>query len=163
MTRPSWVLVVALASGCSFALSGPDPRAPVSQEPKCDTDKTTVLGDGLLATTAGITTLAVAADNGAAAIAPAVLAAVFTAAAIHGNSAVNACRAAKEAYVAQLHVPPAPIADEHADEREQVVRSPAATAPVAPVANAEPPPPVPAPATPPPPPPAWSAFWKEVR
>jgi len=160
MTRPSWVVLFAFASGCSFALSGPDPKAPVSQEPKCDTDKTSVLGDSLLATTAGITTLAVATNNGPAAIAPAVLAAVFTAAAIHGNGAVNDCRAAKEAYIAQLQAPPPPIADQRA-EREQVVRSPAATAPVA--AAAEPPAPVPAPAAAAPEPPAWSAFWKEVR
>jgi len=159
MTRPSWVLLLyALASGCSFALSGPDPKAPVSQEPKCDTDKTSVLGDSLLATTAGVTTLAVATDNAAAAIAPAVLGAVFLAAAIHGNAAVNECRAAKEAYIAQLHAPPPPDRDER-EERAQVVRSPAATAPVARAAE----PPVPAPAAPPPEPPAWSAFWKEVR
>lgn len=179
MTRPSWVLALfALAGGCSFALSGPDPRAPVSQEPKCDTDKTSVLGDSLLATAAGITTLAVGANDGAAAIAPAVLGAVFAAAAIHGNIAVNQCRAAKEAYVAQLHAPPPPpvadVRDERADERAQLVRSPAATAPVAAAAPAPmpalvDPAPVPASATPAPAPaaepapPSWSAFWKEVR
>lgn len=179
MTRPSWVVrpfvvLFALAGGCSFALSGPDPRAPVSQEPKCDTDKTSVVGDSLLATAAGVTTLAVGANNGAAAIAPAVLGAVFAAAAIHGNIAVNECRAAKAAYVAQLQAPPAPpIADrdERADERPPLVRSPAAPAPVtaAPAPAPADPAPVPAPATPAPAPAAepapasWSAFWKEVR
>src|ERR1700742_1544229 len=103
MTRPSWVVVVvALAGGCSFGLSGPDPKQPQGQEPKCDTEKTTVIGDGLLATAAGITTLAIGAENGAAAIVPAVLGAVFVGAAIHGNNAVNDCRAAKAQYIASL-------------------------------------------------------------
>jgi len=175
MTRPSWVVRIsvvlfALAGGCSFALTGPDPRAPVSQEPKCDTDKTSVLGDSLLATAAGVTTLGVAANNGAAAIAPAVLGAVFAAAAIHGNIAVNECRAAKAAYIAQLQAPPPPpiadVRDERAEERAQLVHAPAATAPVAAAAAPADPAPMPASAAPAPAPaaePAWSAFWKEVR
>src|ERR1700712_4089175 len=127
MTRPSWpcgawavgaALLLAIGSGCSFALSGPDPKQPRGQEPKCDTEKTSVLGDGLLATAAGVTALAVGANNGGAAIAPAVLGAVFIAAAIHGNNAVNACRAAKAEYIASLQTPPPPLPDgDDSDER----------------------------------------------
>jgi len=162
---------LALAGGgCSFALSGPDPKLSPTQEPKCDVDKTSVLGDSLLATAAGITTLAVGADNGAAALIPAVIGAVFVGAAIHGNNTVNACRAAKEEYIASLHAPPPPIADERA-ERAQFLRPPAMVAPppAAPAPDASAPAPAAAPAPAPEPPapaapaPAWSAFWKEVR
>jgi hypothetical protein len=182
-----------LASGCSFGLSGPDPKQPRGQEPKCDTEKTAVLGDALLATAAGVTTLAVGADNGGAAIVPAVLGAVLVAAAIHGNNAVNDCRAAKAEYVASLQAAPPPIGDDSDEraasaQRARLIRSPASTtatfaAPLGPAPAAAPPPPpepeptpapvpasaaAPAPAAQPPPPapapaPTWSAFWKEVR
>ena len=151
-------------------------RQPRGQEPKCDTEKTTVIGDGLLATAAGITTLAIGAENGAAAIVPAVLGAVFVGAAIHGNNAVNDCRAAKAQYIASLQAPPPPLpegddSDERAAsaQRARLIRSPAppalavsAAPPPAPPAPA--PAPAPAAASPPPPPaPTWSAFWKEVH
>jgi hypothetical protein len=181
-----------LASGCSFGLSGPDPKQPRGQEPKCDTEKTAVLGDALLATAAGVTTLAVGADNGGAAILPAVVGAVLVAAAIHGNNAVNDCRAAKAEYIASLQAAP-PTGDDSDErtasaQRARLIRSPASTAatfavPLGPAPAAPPPPPepepapapvpasaaAPAPAAQPPPaapapaPPTWSAFWKEVR
>jgi hypothetical protein len=174
-------LLLAIGSGCSFALSGPDPKQPRGQEPKCDTEKTSVLGDSLLATAAGVTTLAVGANNGGAAIAPAILGAVFVAAAIHGNNAVNQCRSAKAEYIASLQTAPPPVADgDDSDERAasaqraRLIRtrpavtfvpagSPPAAAPPAdaPADTADSAPaPVPAPASapapaaPPPPPPA---------
>ena len=113
MTRPSWVvgavLLLAIAAARSRCLAQ-IPSSRDGQEPKCDTEKTAVLGDGLLATAAGVTTLAVGADSGGAAIAPAILGAVFVAAAIHGNNAVNECRAAKAEYIASLQTPPPPAA-----------------------------------------------------
>ena len=164
MTRSSWVVgaVLLFASGCSFALSGPDPKQPRGEEPKCDTEKTTVLGDGLLATAAGVTALAVGANSGAAAIAPAVLGAVFVAAAIHGNNAVNECRAAKAEYIASLQAPPPPLVD-NSDERTasaqraRLIRSPASATATFAVPLGPPPaatPPAPAPDSPPPPVPA---------
>lgn len=159
--------------GCSFALSGPDRSLPRSQEPTCSIDKTAVLGDSLLATAAGITTLAVGADSAGAAVIPAVIGAVLIGAAIHGNNTVNECRAAKAEYVASLQaLPTPPIAAEADADRAALVSpvpiAPAQIVPAAVVAAPIVPAPAAAPAaTPAGPPvataPAWSAFWKEVR
>lgn len=157
MTRWTWAL--GLVAGCSFALTGPDPRAPRTQEPKCDRDKTTVVLDSVLATAAGVTTLAVGADSGGgAAIIPALLGSVFVGAAIHGNTVVNRCRAANEEYLATRDAAPPPPTDVEDRKFEKPVTSPVAIAP--------PPPPVAAPVAPPPPPAppdSWADFWKEVR
>src|SRR5512146_476627 len=87
MTR--WFLVLSLipglAGGCSFALSGPDPKAPRTQTPTCDTSKSLVVVDGVLATAAGVTMLGVGANDGAAALVPAAIGALFIGAAIHGS------------------------------------------------------------------------------
>ncbi len=110
MTR--WCFVLGLVAGCSFALGGPDPRRPPNQAPSCDTGKTAVVLDGVMATSAGVTTLAVGSVSGAAALVPAVIGAVFVGAAIHGNNVVNACRAANAEYLATLDAQP-PIADDN--------------------------------------------------
>src|SRR5262245_39037251 len=105
-----WLLVLGLLGACSFSLGGPDPKRPATQAPTCDTGKGLVVVDGLFASAAGVTTLAVGADNGAAAIVPAAIGALFVAAAIHGNRVVDECRTANEDYVAAVRasqVPPA--------------------------------------------------------
>jgi len=171
MTRFSWAF--GLLAGCSFALSGPDPKAPRTQSPHCDREKTTVVIDGVLASAAGVATLAVGADNGGAAVIPALLGAAFIGAAIHGNNVVNRCRAADAEYLATLQptLPPAVVEDrpgEPAPVRSSVAFAPPPAEPAeqAPVEAA--PAPAPAPTSAPPPakaaaPEAWGEFWKEVR
>jgi hypothetical protein len=151
MTR--WCFVLALVAGCSFSLSGPDPRRPAHSIPRCDTTKNLVVIDGLLATSAFITTAAIGGDNAAGAVVAALIGAAFVAGAVHGNSAVDECRKANEEYVAGLEAPQLPPEyQEPAQQREVAVAPPA---------------PVPTPVVAPPPPPVandvWAAFWKEVR
>jgi hypothetical protein len=171
MTR--WCFVLGLVTGCSFALSGPDSRRPRNQVPTCDTGKAAVVIDGVLATSAGVTTLAVGSNSGGAAIIPALIGAVFVGAAIHGNNVVNACREANAEYVASLDARPMPP-DDHEPAPPAAppvglgMRVPApAPAVMTAAAPAPPPAPVAAP-TPAPPPPAtstepWASFWKEVQ
>jgi hypothetical protein len=154
MTR--WCFVLAFVTGCSFSLDGPDPKRPARTAPTCETGKGRVLTDGLLATTLAITTVSVGASSGAVAIIPAVIGAVFVAAAIHGNNTVEDCRKANAEYVATLgEAPQRPVVVEPQFEPPPpvVVQQQPQTAPAAP-----PPPPVAVPATA-----TWAAFWKEVR
>jgi hypothetical protein len=153
MTR--WCFALALVAGCSFSLSGPDPRRPAHTNPVCDTTKNLVVIDGLLATSAFITTAAVGGQNAGAAVVAALVGAAFVAGAWHGNSAVDDCRKANAEYFAEVNEAPSPPAPPP-PPREIAVAAPQ-------------PPPAPAPvAAPAPPPPSlanepWAAFWKEVR
>ncbi|MEO8549378.1 MAG: hypothetical protein ABI678_05380 [Kofleriaceae bacterium] len=158
MTRFCWVL--GLLAGCSFALSGPDPKAPRTQSPHCDREKTAVVIDSVLGAAAGVATLAVGADNGGAAVIPALLGAVFVGAAIHGNTVVNDCREADAEYLATLQsAPPPPAVVEDRRYEAAEVTSPVALVPPAPAAPAEQTPPPPAATAPD----AWAEFWKEVQ
>ena len=158
MTR--WCFVLALVTGCSFSLEGPDPKRAAHTAPTCETGKGRVLTDGLIATTLGVATLSVAAGNGAAAIIPAVIGAVFVGAAVHGNNVVEDCRKANTEYLA-LREDDAPR--NTAPQPRPVIPSPEVE-PVAqqPVAPPPPPPSPPAPVAVPEPA-TWAAFWKEVR
>jgi hypothetical protein len=142
-----WFLI--LLSGCSLTLSGPDPNRPRTKPPACDTGKSLVALDGALAATAGLVALGIAtSDDGAAAVAPALLGSLFLLSAVHGNSTVDACRRDMESFASAMAVPPEPPIAQLPPPVQPAVMSP--------------PPPV----VPPPPPPAandrWSAFWREV-
>jgi hypothetical protein len=158
MTR--WCIVLVFVTGCSFSLDGPDPKRPAHTAPMCETGKGRVLTDGILATTLALTTVSVGATNGAAAIIPAVIGAVFVASAIHGNNTVEDCRKANAEYAAATvdETPQRPVVADPSFEPP----------PPSPVPVAPPQQPQPTPAAPPPPAavPAtamWAAFWKEVR
>jgi hypothetical protein len=89
-TMARWFLL--LLSGCSLAITGPSPDRPHNKAPTCDTSKGLVALDGVLAATMSVVGLSVAAGNdGSAAIAPLIVAGIFTASAIHGNHTVDAC------------------------------------------------------------------------
>jgi len=150
MTR--WCLVLGLLTSCSFSLGGPDPARPRLQKPTCDTEKNLVVIDGLLATTGAITTLALAADNDMVAVLPAVLAAVFLGAAIHGSHVVDACRNDHERYLAEMATP--------VGEQDRVANAPpltraaVAAQPMAPIAT---------PAATPTARDPWADFWRVVQ
>ena len=153
-----WAFVLAVISGCSFSLDGPDPRRPARVEPRCETGKGRVLTDGILASAMAITTVSIAADSSAVAIVPAVIGAIFVGAAIHGNNVVEDCRKANSEYLAAL-----PTIDPERPEPSAKLDVAAPTVEVhAPAVEAPPPPTEPA-APPPPPATTWAAFWKEVR
>jgi hypothetical protein len=135
-----WFLI--LLSGCSLTLSGPDPNRPRTASPTCDTGKSMVAVDGTLAATAGLVAIGMASnDDGAAAVAPAVLASLFLLSAIHGNSTVDACRRDMESFANAMAARPMPM--------QPAIALP----PVQPAVMSAPPPPRNDP---------WSAFWREV-
>jgi hypothetical protein len=155
-----WLLVLGL-TGCSLALTGPDPKAPRSKAPSCDSSKTLVVLDMIAATIAGVATLAAGANNASSGLAPGVTTALFIGSAFHGNSVVESCRHANDEYLARSTPdgpakpvsPPPAVAEEAADE-ERPPPPPQEAAPPAPQA--------PAPAVPPPIE-LWVDFWKEIR
>ena len=173
-----WLLLIL--TGCSLTLSGPDPNRPRNKLPVCDTSKSLVALDGVLAATMGIIAAAAASSNdGGAAVAPALFGAVFVASAIHGNSEVNACHREMENYDAMMAAretvpedvpPPKPV------ERPVAVAPPGMQPPPQPEPQPQEPPELQEPPQPPPqpqpraqpqPPPApagdrWQAFWREV-
>lgn len=148
----SRVMLLIGLSSCSFALSGPDPLRAARVRPTCDSGKGLVAFDSVLA--GGLATSALAIEGsggGTAAIAPALLAAVFLGSALRGNRVVEDCRTAQVAYASEAEPP--------LDDRS--ASAPVAREPAAPVVEL----PVVTPAIPPPPPaPArgdrWAAFWK---
>jgi hypothetical protein len=164
-------LACVFATGCSLALSGPDPQRPKNKAPECDTGKGLVTIDGLVAGTLGITAAALAGSSSSgtqsAALVPALFGAVFVASALRGNGVVNDCREAMADYTGDE---PRPPIDAPRPQLASIkVKKP--TPPTVPSPAAPPPPPPPASAPPPPPPPAqpaaasadaWSEFWKEV-
>jgi hypothetical protein len=135
MTR--WLVLLGLFAGCSFSLSGPDPNRPRGKSPDCSTGKTSVVVDGLFAAVSGVLAISLASqsNSGAAAVAPLAVGALFTGAAIHGNSVVNDCRRANMEYYAETAPGPrAPIArtDTEVDVPPRALRPP--SGPVKPVA-----------------------------
>lgn len=96
-TMARWFLL--LLTGCSLTLSGPDPNRPRNKPPACDTSKSLVALDGVMAATMGIVGVAAASsNNGSSAVVPALLSALFIGSAIHGNNVVNACHRELENY-----------------------------------------------------------------
>ncbi len=156
-----WFLL--LLTGCSLTLSGPDPNRPRSKAPVCDTSKSLVALDGVLAATMGVIAVAAAGNSdGGAAVAPALFGALFVASAIHGNNVVNDCHREMDNYdqmmAARDAVPPP----------RPMLAPPSAIEPQVPP-QPEPPPALPQaqpqPAPQPPPAPSgdrWQAFWREV-
>ena len=115
MTR--WFLI--LLSGCSMALSGPSPDRPRSKPPQCDTSKSLVFVDALLASTLGIVAVSVASNNGGDAVIPLIGAGVFVASAVHGNNVVNECNREIGNYNSEQLASGAP--DPDADTRQAIV------------------------------------------
>ena len=141
-----------LSAGCSFALAGPDPARPRGKPPQCDSGKGLVTLDALVATGLGIGGLSLLSSSDSsshgAAVVPLLLGALYTGAALRGNSVVNACREEQATFVAYQQEPAAP------------------PLPPKPRVVASAPPPVVSPAPepkpePPPEPAPWSDFWKE--
>jgi hypothetical protein len=114
-----WLFVVG-CTGCSFTLSGPNPKRPADQAPTCDTKKGVVVADAIAASTLGVVAAGVGGGN---AVAPLALAAVFVGAAIHGNSVVNDCRKDNELYLAQHRAIPREPEQEDREDRNQVAAS----------------------------------------
>ena len=166
-----WFLL--LLTGCSLTLSGPDPNRPRSKAPVCDTSKSLVALDGVMAATMAVVGVAAAgSSNSSSAVVPALLSALFIGSAIHGNNVVNDCHREMENYDSAMAArdiePPVrpPLGPPLGPPGMAAPQAPVAPQPEAPAAADEPgPPPAQAP-TPPPPPPAandrWSAFWREV-
>jgi hypothetical protein len=162
--------LLLLLTGCSLTLSGPDPNRPRNKMPACDTSKSLVALDGVMAAALGTTALAIAGGNdSSAAVGPAVFGALYLVSAIHGNSVVNDCHREMENYdqamAARDIVPPVRPAVMGPSMTPPVMTPPPVVAPQPVVA----PPPADEPAPAPPPQPApraagdrWSAFWREV-
>ncbi len=116
------MLLVASISGCSLALSQPDPLRAAHVAPRCDTGKGLVALDWVLAgVMATVALTALSNDAGELGAASALTSAAFLASAARGNGVVNSCREEFAVY-SQYSAPEA--------ERDEVARRPAA--PVAP-------------------------------
>jgi hypothetical protein len=89
-------LLVVCVTGCAFSLSGPDPQRAPNKFPECDTSKSLVVLDGVMATALGVTALSVVANSSEPAIAllPLAVGALYLGGAVSGNSSVNKCHAA---------------------------------------------------------------------
>jgi hypothetical protein len=97
-----FLAIAVLSSGCSLALSGPDPKRAVNDPPECDTGKGLVGLDGVVGGGLAIATLAFAAnDEGTGALVTGLFAAAFIGAAVRGNGEVNECREAMAMYSAR--------------------------------------------------------------
>ena len=165
MTR--WFLV--LLSGCSMALSGPSPDRPRYKAPQCDTSKSMVVIDSLIAATLGIVAISVASSNGGAAILPAIGGGVFAASAIHGNNVVNACHRELANYDGEIASAQLPANPDAPPARPPITAmQPAVALPSQPVEAPPPQPPQVRQEQPPQPAPhsssadPWAAFWKEA-
>jgi len=156
--------------GCSMALSGPSPDRPRSKPPQCDTSKSLVFVDALVASTLGIVAVSVGSNNGGEAILPLIGAGVFVASAIHGNTVVNECNREIGNYQSELAserpLPPGPdvepVRPVVALRPPPQPPSPPPPQPPLPPQSQQPPPPQP---TPPPQTSSgepWAAFWKEA-
>jgi hypothetical protein len=184
--------ILALVSGCSLTIKGPDPDRPRNEVPHCDTGKGSVGLDAVASAMFGLGSIAALADGEeGTGLALAAVGGLFVASAVRGNTAANDCRAAygeyNVAYQQMLRQPPRPEPRPAERPRPTVARKPAVVEP--PPAPAPPEPPVetvepaPVPQVPRPetygtprPPPAtkkpapkpadteddWSAFWKEA-
>ena len=169
-----WVLL-ATVSGCSLALTGPDPTRPSTTRPECDTGKGLVGLDGVVGGAFALGSLsALGSDAPEAAALTALVAVAFIASAARGNGVVNRCREAFALYEGQGPV----MADRPRiteDPYEPVpaqrpIKRPVQPIPVQPVVQN---PPTQPPVQNPPPRPTqrpaapapdedWSDFWTEV-
>ena len=87
------VLAAVAVSGCSLALSGPDPHRPAGQYPDCDRTKGLVMLDVLDGAGLGLGAMAISGSSGQAAAVLGSAGALFLLAAYHGNGVVDDCRA----------------------------------------------------------------------
>lgn len=178
-----WVLIASV-SGCSLALTGPDPTRPSTTRPECDTGKGLVGLDGVVGGVFALSSLsALGNDAPEAAAVTGLIAVAFLASAARGNGAVNRCREAFSLYEGQgpevADRPRTPEDPYDVAPRQRSVQRPVQPPPVAsknPTQNPQNPPPPqnsvqprpvqPRPAQPgPAPAPApddWSDFWTEV-
>lgn len=100
-------LAVALAtgatSGCSFAISAPDPKRPRSELPKCDTGRAPMAPDILLGLVTGsLALVAFTSEEPAIGLVPGSLSALSFLAAARGNRAARACEKAQDEYRAYV-------------------------------------------------------------
>ena len=184
-----WFLVLELAlSGCSLTLSGPAAHRPRNQLPACDTGKSLVVVDALIATTLGLVGIGEASSNATAAILPVALGAAFVGSALYGNAITTKCGNELNAYnmemagtapagfvplekpvvalprprpvVAVPPPPPPPVAVVAAPPAPpvEIAPPPPTTAPVPTPPRVAPVPPRPTPAAEGP----WQEFWQEV-
>ena len=176
------ILSASVLAGCSLSISAPSATRKKSEAPACDTGKGLVALDALMAVGFGIGGLAaLSEDQGTGAIAL-VGAALFTAAALHGSSNADKCRAAFDQYAKETLRPSDDdeVARRPRRRKQPVVEAPPDDPPVVappvrepdpaladrlPSKQTEPPKPV-APPKPPKPPGRtddWSQFWREVQ
>lgn len=114
-------------TGCSLALSGPDPGRAASEVPRCDTGKGLVGIDGVVGGGLALGSLvALGADEPETALISGVFAAAFIGAAMRGNRVANECRAAFAAYT------PEPAEPFRAEVAPPAPRSPVVPGPPAP-------------------------------
>jgi hypothetical protein len=93
------LLVSSVLGGCGYSLRAPSPNRPRHEQPECDTNKSMVVIDGLMATALGIATLSlVGSEEPALALLPLSLGAIYLGGAIKGNTSVNKCNAAMSEY-----------------------------------------------------------------
>jgi hypothetical protein len=172
-------VLIVMISGCSLALSTPDPARPAHVAPRCDTSKGLVAVDwiaaGLLAT--GALSLLSESEEQPAGLA-ALASVAFIVSAVRGNGVVNSCRETLDRYAAAPRAPvevaeqPRRFEDPYAEPGDlparRIVAPPRVAAP--PQAPTAPSPPVAPPATKPAVTPApapvadedWADFWTEI-
>lgn len=175
-------VLVIMISGCSLALTGPDPLRASNVAPQCDSSKGLVATDWVLAGIAATIALsALGEDAGELAAASALTSVAFIASAARGNGVVNKCRQEIASYS-----PPRPEVDDDGEvaRRPRTVEDPydqAAERPARRIVTPRAPAPRPPPATTPPTPPSaptaakpastpaqptfddeWADFWTEV-
>ena len=93
------LLLSSVLGGCGYSLTGPAPNRQRHVVPECDTSKSLVVIDGLLATALGIATLSlVSSAEPAVALLPLSLGAIYLGGAVKGNAAVNKCREARSEF-----------------------------------------------------------------
>ncbi|MEO8704495.1 MAG: hypothetical protein ABI867_30860 [Kofleriaceae bacterium] len=144
------LLILCLASGCSFSLTGPEPNRPRGQLPKCDDSKALVMLDGALGATAGIVGLSLADSSAQGAGVAIGLGAAFLLSAINGNGKVNGCRGERALYAMEMYRNQnAPIGEPQRQPPEPIETAPAMAAiPPARPGQPQPWPPRPAPSAP---------------
>lgn len=99
-----------VSTGCSLAISGPDPKRSARSMPWCDTGKGLVALDtifGFLFGVVAVTGLVEDEPKAAYVLLPSGL---FLGAALHGSSKVDRCRAAYDEYVRELREEPTRVA-----------------------------------------------------
>lgn len=92
-------LATAATSGCSFAISAPDPNRPRHELPKCDTGRAPMAPDILLGLfTGSLALVAVSSDVPSISLVPGSLSALSFLAAARGNRAASECEKAQDEY-----------------------------------------------------------------